>query len=178
MTMDHKEIFSLFLTSLGEDPQREGLNQTFQRVQKMSGEFFTYHQDPPAMTFFESPQEQDEMILVQDIQVHSFCEHHLLPFIGKADIAYVPDKKIVGLSKIPRVVQYYSSRLQVQERLTQEICSYLFEQIHPKGVLVLIKAEHYCMKMRGVKEPCSTTTTLSQEGKIDRNEFWRLLSLP
>ncbi|NTU53428.1 MAG: GTP cyclohydrolase I FolE [Chlorobiaceae bacterium] len=170
------------LKGVGEDPEREGLLLTPERVAK-SLRFLTqgYRQDPEQMlnkaVFTES---YDEMVLVRDIDIYSMCEHHMLPFFGKAHVAYIPDGKIVGLSKIPRVVEVFARRLQVQERLTQQIRDAIQHVLNPRGVAVVIEATHMCMVMRGVEKQNSVTTTSAMSGEFmsnqsTRSEFLRLI---
>jgi GTP cyclohydrolase I len=170
------------LTQIGEDPEREGLLKTPERVAK-AHQFLTsgYAQDPKAILnkalFHEA---YDEMILVKDIEFYSLCEHHMVPFFGKAHVAYIPDGKIVGLSKIPRVVDVFARRLQVQERLTMQIRDAINEVLQPKGVAVVIEATHMCMVMRGVQKQNSSTTTSAVSGAFQeektRAEFMRLIA--
>jgi GTP cyclohydrolase I len=170
------------LKGIGEDPEREGLLLTPERVAK-SLRFLTrgYEQDPEELLtkalFTES---YDEMVLVKDIDIYSMCEHHMLPFFGKAHVAYIPDGKIVGLSKIPRVVEVFARRLQVQERLTQQIRDAIQHVLCPRGVAVVIEATHMCMVMRGVEKQNSVTTTSAMSGEFmtsqsTRSEFLRLI---
>jgi len=170
------------LKGVGEDPEREGLLLTPERVAK-SLRFLTkgYRQDPEQVlkqaVFTES---YDEMVLVKDIDIYSMCEHHMLPFFGKAHVAYIPDGKIVGLSKIPRVVEVFARRLQVQERLTQQIRDAIQNVLNPRGVAVVIEATHMCMVMRGVEKQNSITTTSAMSGEFmksqsTRSEFLRLI---
>ena len=174
-------VFSM-LEGVGEDPDREGLVKTPERVAR-SMRFLTrgYRLDPEEVlkkaVFTES---YDEMVLVRDIDIFSMCEHHLLPFFGKAHVAYIPDGKIVGLSKIARVVEVYARRLQVQERLTQQIRDAIQNVLNPKGVGVVIEARHMCMVMRGVEKLNSVTTTSAMSGDFlssssTREEFLRLI---
>jgi len=170
------------LREVGEDPTREGLRRTPQRVAE-SFRFLTsgYAQDPRAVlekAVFE--EDYDEMILVKDIEVFSLCEHHLLPFIGKAHVAYIPRGKIVGLSKVARVVDVYARRLQVQERMTVQIRDAVQDVLSPSGVAVVIEARHLCMVMRGVQKQHSVTTTSAMSGIFlanlsTREEFMRLV---
>jgi len=171
------------LKGVGEDPEREGLLLTPERVAK-SLRFLTkgYRQDPEQLlkkaVFTES---YDEMVLVKEIDIYSMCEHHMLPFFGKAHVAYIPDGKIVGLSKIPRVVEVFARRLQVQERLTQQIRDAIQNVLNPRGVAVVIEATHMCMVMRGVEKQNSVTTTSAMSGEFlsnqsTRSEFLRLIA--
>ena len=163
------------LIDLGEDPDREGLIKTPERVSKAM-KFLTngYAINPDSIVqqaiFHE---EYSEMVLVKDIEVYSLCEHHILPFFGKAHIAYIPDGKIVGLSKIPRVVDSYSRRLQVQERLTIEIRDCLQRTLNPKGVAIVLECSHMCMQMRGVQKQNSATTTSAFTGLFLKNDATR-----
>jgi GTP cyclohydrolase IA len=170
------------LGDLGEDPAREGLEKTPERVAK-SLQFLThgYHLDPAAIlrsAMFK--EEYRQMVIVKDIEMYSLCEHHMLPFFGKAHIAYIPNGQIVGLSKIPRVVDAYARRLQVQERLTVEIRNCLQDTLQPLGVAVVIEAQHLCMIMRGIQKQHSVATTSAFTGEFEqertRAEFLRLIS--
>ena len=170
------------LELVGEDPAREGLLKTPERVAKAQ-QFLTqgYGQDPKAIlskALFK--EEYDEMILVKDIEVFSMCEHHMLPFFGKAHVAYIPNGHIVGLSKIPRVVDVFARRLQVQERLTMQIRDAIQDVLQPRGVAVVIEANHMCMVMRGVQKQNAMTSTSAmsgdfQENLATRDEFMRLI---
>jgi GTP cyclohydrolase I len=177
-----KEEIKKILAHIGEDPEREGLLRTPERVEK-SYEFLTsgYKQDPEKIinsaTFEE---EYDDMIIVKDIEVFSLCEHHLLPFFGRCHVAYIPSGRILGLSKIPRVVDIFAKRLQVQERLTHQIAHTLYTTLKPRGVGVIIEAKHMCMVMRGVEKQNSFATTSSMLGVFRKNlstreEFLRLV---
>ena len=156
------EAYRSILDGIGEDVQREGLVKTPERVAKALA-FMTSGMDTDPSDILTSAlftEDNDEMVIVRDIEVFSLCEHHMLPFFGKAHVAYIPDGKIVGLSKIPRVVDAFARRLQVQERLTEQIRDCIQETLHPKGVAVVIEAQHLCMQMRGVeKQGCVTTTS-------------------
>ena len=169
------ESFSKIIDSLGEDKEREGLKKTPERVAKAM-QFLThgYDLDPDSIVnqaiFHE---EYSEMVIVKDIEVSSLCEHHMLPFFGKAHVAYIPDGKIVGLSKIPRVVDAYARRLQVQERLTIEIRDCIQRTLSPKGVAVVLEASHMCMQMRGVQKQNSVTTSSAFTGLFLKNDATR-----
>jgi len=170
------------LTRLGEDPSREGLVKTPGRVAR-AWEFLAqgYGQDPAEVVsdaLFEA--NSDEMICIKNIELYSMCEHHLLPFVGKAHVAYIPDRKIVGFSKIPRLVDVFARRLQIQERLTSQIARALMDILEPQGVGVVIESMHLCMTMRGVQKQHSTATTSAmlgvfREDRATRNEFLNLL---
>lgn len=181
ITVDLAAHVEDMLEKLGEDPNRDGLRQTPVRVAK-SLQFLTqgYKMDPRAIlekALFK--EDYSEIILVKDIEVFSLCEHHMLPFIGKAHVAYIPNGRIVGLSKIPRVVDVYARRLQVQERLTLQIRDAIQEILEPQGVGVIIEARHLCMIMRGVQKQHSITTTSAMSGQFfdpsTREEFMRLV---
>ena len=171
------------LTEIGEDPEREGLIKTPDRVAK-AYEFLTkgYHQDiDEVLNKAIFNEKYDEMVLVKNIDFYSLCEHHLLPFYGKVHVAYIPDGKIVGLSKLPRIVEVFSRRLQVQERMTQQIADTLAKYLQPRGVAVVSEAFHMCMMMRGVQKQNSSATTSAMHGvfKEDartRMEFLDLIS--
>ena len=163
------------IKELGEDPNREGLIKTPERVAKsMKFLLNVYDSDPDSiMNQALFNEEYSEMVLVKDIEVYSLCEHHMLPFFGKAHIAYIPDGKIVGLSKVPRVVDAYARRLQVQERLTIEIRDCLQKNLSPKGVAVVLECSHMCMQMRGVQKQNSATTTSAFTGLFLSNDTTR-----
>ena len=170
------------LEEIGEDPQRAGLVDTPGRVRRMYAELSSgYQTDPEALingACFEV--DYDEMVVVRDIEFFSLCEHHLLPFYGRAHVGYLPRGRVIGLSKIPRIVDMYARRLQVQERLTQEIATFLMERVEPKGVACVIQASHLCTMMRGVRKEQATMVTSSMLGTFrrdgrTRNEFLRLI---
>ncbi|HIP31952.1 MAG TPA: GTP cyclohydrolase I FolE [Crocinitomicaceae bacterium] len=169
------ENFKVVLEQIGEDPNREGLQKTPERVAKAM-QFLTHGYDlNPADILNQAIFHEDysEMVIVKDIEVYSLCEHHMLPFFGKAHVAYIPDGKIVGLSKIPRVVDAFARRLQVQERLTLEIRDAIQEVLNPKGVAVVIEASHMCMQMRGVQKQNSVTTSSAFTGLFMTNDSTR-----
>ncbi len=163
------------LRSVGEDPRRDGLVKTPERVARMYDELLAgYTQDPAAVlngALFDV--EYDEMVTVSDIEFYSTCEHHLLPFIGRVHVAYLPDKKVIGLSKIPRVVDVFARRLQVQERMTRQIADFLQSLIHPKGVAVVVDAVHMCMMVRGVKKAHARVRTSALTGSFREDEKTR-----
>lgn len=169
------------LQLMGEDPQREGLVKTPMRVAKAMKDLTRgYHMDPIAtLNSAKFKEDYNQMVIVKDIQFYSLCEHHLLPFYGKAHVAYIPNGFICGLSKIPRVVDIFSHRLQVQERLTIQIKEAIEEALHPQGVMVVLEAEHMCMQMRGVEKQHSLTTTSAFSGVFNqaktREEFLQLI---
>ena len=171
------------LKEIGENPEREGLLKTPERVAK-SLDFLTngYDLDPAEILNTAMFKEQySQMVLVKDIELYSLCEHHMLPFFGKAHVAYIPNGHIVGLSKIPRIVDVYARRLQVQERLTDQIKDCIQETLNPKGVAVVIEAQHLCMQMRGVEKQHSSTTSSAFSGLFlkdekTRSEFMNLIN--
>ncbi len=174
--------YKMILEQIGENPEREGLIKTPERVAKAL-QFLTQGYELDARAVLRSAmftEEYSQMVLVKDIEVYSLCEHHMLPFFGKAHVAYIPNGRIVGLSKIPRVVDIFSRRLQVQERLTNEIRDCISETLNPAGVAVVIEAQHMCMQMRGVQKQNSVTTTSAFTGEFlketTRNEFINLIS--
>jgi len=187
MTKDEEfeQAVTKVLELLGENPQREGLLKTPSRVAKAL-KFLTegYDQDPEEIlnqALFTTS--NDEMVLVRDIEFYSMCEHHMLPIIGRAHVAYIPNGKVVGLSKIPRIVNVYARRLQIQEQMTEQIADAISATIKPKGVAVVLHARHMCMEMRGVQKINSTTVSSALRGlfKSDertRNEFYNLINTP
>ncbi|GAC1463917.1 MAG: GTP cyclohydrolase I FolE [Isosphaeraceae bacterium] len=153
------------LIAVGEDPDREGLQETPDRVARMYAEVFQgLHQDPRIHLEKRFTQKYDEMLLIKDIRFESFCEHHLLPFVGQAHVAYIPNGKVIGLSKIPRVIDVLSKRPQMQERLTEELADLLMSELDAKGVAVVMEATHSCMTIRGVHKPNSTFVTSAMRG--------------
>ena len=169
------EMYREILSRLGEDPNRDGLAQTPARVEK-SLSFLTkgYGEDPGKIlrgAMFDV--DYDEMVIVKDIEMFSLCEHHMLPFFGKVHVAYIPKGKVIGLSKIPRLVDVFARRLQVQERLTREIADAIQEAIEPQGVGVVIEARHLCMMMRGVEKQHSSTVTSAMLGAFRNNQQTR-----
>jgi len=177
-----EEIVRKMLVALGEDPDREGLQDTPERVSKAMS-FLTngYRQDVQSVlneALFTV--RYDEMVIVKNIEVYSLCEHHLLPFFGECHVGYLPRDKVIGLSKIPRIVDIYARRLQVQERLTQQIAETIRDAINPRGVAVIIEAKHFCMMMRGVQKRNASMVTSSMLGKFrddqrSRTEFLNLI---
>jgi GTP cyclohydrolase I len=162
------------LLAVGEDPNREGLQETPARVARMYAEMFSgLHTDPRRLLNKTFTQKYDEMVLVRDIEFASMCEHHLLPFMGKAHIAYLPAGRIVGLSKLPRVVEALAHRPQVQERMTEELADLLMEELNPRGVAVILEATHTCMTIRGVRKPGGICTTSAMRGVFRDNQATR-----
>lgn len=172
-----KHAVRTLLRYIGEDPAREGLVETPDRVLKAFGEHFSgYSSDPTkhlAKTFADVGG-YDELVLVSDIEVHSHCEHHLVPFVGKAHVAYIPNGRVVGLSKLARVVDGYAKRLQVQEKLTAQIAQAIQDELNPQGVAVIMQCQHFCMCYRGVRKPGSWTTTSKLFGVFLENPASRL----
>jgi len=182
---EFEDAVKKILEILGENPNREGLLKTPSRVAKAWG-FLTegYNENPKEIlnqALFTSS--NDEMVVVRDIEFYSTCEHHMLPIIGRAHVAYIPDGKVVGLSKIPRIVNVFARRLQIQEQMTEQIADAITEAINPKGVAVVLHARHMCMEMRGVQKINSTTVSSALRGlfKSDqrtRNEFYNIINTP
>jgi len=181
VTDDVKDRYKNIIEDLGEDTDRDGLLKTPERAAKAM-QFLTqgYNQNPveilKSAMFKES---YNEMVIVKDIELYSLCEHHILPFFGKAHIAYIPNGQIVGLSKLPRIVDVFARRLQVQERLTEQVLDCINDTLKPQGVAVVIEASHMCMMMRGVQKQNSITTTSGFRGQFEkietRNEFLKLI---
>ncbi len=165
-----EEAIRLLLEGIGEDLHREGLKDTPARVARMYEEILSGMEDSPKEHLSKTfTAENNEMVIEKDILFYSTCEHHLMPFYGKAHIAYVPDGKVVGISKLARTVETYAKRLQIQEKMTAQIADAIMENLRPKGVIVLIEAEHMCMTMRGVKKPGSQTVTVVSKGIFEKD---------
>ncbi|MCI6001081.1 MAG: GTP cyclohydrolase I FolE [Finegoldia magna] len=184
--MDKEKIeqaVSMIIEAIGEDPNREGLLETPQRVARMYEEIFSgLNQNAKAHLSKSFEIVDDNMVIEKDIPFYSMCEHHLLPFWGKVNIAYIPDKRVAGLSKLARTVDVYSKKPQLQERLNIEIADALMDYLNCKGCLVIIEAEHMCMNMRGVKKPGTSTMTSVARGAFEedldlKNEAYRLMGL-
>ena len=181
----HEAVRKLLLWA-GDDPDREGLVGTPDRVARAYKEFFAgYEQDPEEIlrTTFEEVEGYDEMVLVKDIGVESHCEHHMVPIIGRAHIAYIPNNRVVGISKLARVVDIFAKRLQIQEKMTAQIANAIENVLQPKGIAVVIDASHQCMTTRGVNKPESSTVTSAMRGIFNdnprtRNEFLSFINLP
>lgn len=177
-----EEVFQGWIRSLGEDPKREGLKDSYKRFIESRNELFSgYHIDPKSViTVFDS-EGYDEMIICRDLDFFSTCEHHLLPFYGRAHIGYIPDKKIIGLSKFSRLLDVFARRMQNQERLTTQVADFLSKELKPKGLGVILEAEHLCIKSRGPDKQNSMVTTSSFKGLFKkrpetRSEFLDLIS--
>jgi GTP cyclohydrolase I len=179
-----EEAVRLILISVGEDPNRDGLQRTPHRVAKMYGELLEgYNQNTETIingAMFDVEYGEGEMVIVANIEYNSLCEHHMLPFTGHVHVAYIPREKVVGLSKIPRIVDMFAHRLQIQERLTNEIADALCEALDPVGVMVLVEGEHSCASLRGVKKHGTNMMTTAKRGEFRtnrdlRDEFYRLL---
>ena len=182
--IDHKKIeqaVMLFLEGIGEDVCREGLKETPERIARMCGELYGGMEEDAAVHLSKTfSVDSSEMVIEKDITFYSTCEHHILPFYGKVHIAYIPDGKVVGLSKLARTVEVFARRLQLQEQLTGQIADALMESMQPKGALVMIEAEHMCMTMRGIKKPGSRTVTLAKRGVFETDSalegrFFRMM---
>ncbi len=184
-TNEFENAVKSMMLHVGEDPSREGLLETPKRVRKAYEFIYGGYKENPqeilSKALFTSSNE--EMVLIRDIEFYSTCEHHLLPIIGRVHVAYIPDGKVVGLSKIPRVVDVFARRMQIQEQLTEQIADAIMDAIAPKGVAVVIQARHMCMEMRGVEKINSTTTTSALRGLFKRDEktraeFFSLINSP
>ena len=182
--VDHKKVeqaIRLLLEGIGEDPDREGLAETPDRIARMYEEICGGMNEDAAKHLKKTfTAENNEMVVEKDITFYSMCEHHMLPFYGKVHIAYIPDGKVVGLSKLARTVEVFARRLQLQEQLTGQIADALMEYMQPKGALVMVEAEHMCMTMRGIKKPGSQTVTLARRGVFETDptleeRFFRML---
>lgn len=175
--VDHERIRRAvreILAAVGEDPDREGLLETPDRVARMYAEIFSgLHTDPAIHLQKTFTQKHDEMVLVKDIEFSSCCEHHLLPFTGRAHVGYLPDGKVVGLSKLARVVEALARRPQVQERMTEDLADLIMRELNPRGVGVIVEAEHSCMTIRGVRKPGSVTVTSALRGLFKTNPTTR-----
>lgn len=184
-----KEAVRLLLEGIGEDPEREGLIETPDRVARMYEELFSgmdadvsEHLSKVFSMGNGTGAPASEMILEKDIVFHSMCEHHMLPFYGRAHIAYIPDGKVLGLSKLARTVEVYARRLQIQEQMTRQIADAVMEHLSPRGVMVMLEAEHMCMTMRGVKKPGSKTVTMAARGVFEgdmalQNRFFEMVRM-
>jgi len=172
-TVDKKKIreaVRLLLEAIGEDPDRDGLQETPDRVARMYEEIFGQGEEDPQLSLSKQFDEQHhEVVLVKDIPFFSMCEHHLMPFFGKAHVAYIPNGHVVGISKLARVVESFARRPQVQERMTSQIADIINEELKPEGVAVVCEAAHTCMTMRGVKKPGSTVVTSAMRGAFRKN---------
>lgn len=176
-----KQAVSLLLEAIGEDKEREGLKDTPDRIARMYEEIFEgYDKDPKEILSKVFTADNSEMVIEKDITFYSMCEHHMMPFYGKAHIAYIPGEKVVGISKLARTVEVFARRLQIQERMTGQIADAIMESLGAKGAMVVLEAEHMCMTMRGVKKPGSKTVTVASRGAFSeseelRNRFFSLM---
>ncbi len=173
-----EELVRQLLIEIGENAEREGLKETPARVIRMYKEIFAgLMTQPPDLKVFTNEEGFDQLIVEKDIPFYSCCEHHLVPFFGKAHIGYLPNKHYLGLSKLARLVDYFAKRPQIQERLTMQVANYLYEHLRPNGVIVVIEAEHLCVGMRGIKKPRVMSVTSALKGDIDKAEFLDLLNI-
>lgn len=178
-----QEAARLLLEGIGEDINREGLKETPERIARMYTEIFSGMEEDPAQHLRKTFHvDSSEIVLEKDIVFYSTCEHHLMPFYGKAHVAYIPDGKVVGISKLARTVEVFAKRLQLQEQLTSQVADAIMEHLEPKGVMIMIEAEHMCMTMRGVKKPGTKTVTLATRGLFQdnqelQNRFFQLLNV-
>jgi GTP cyclohydrolase IA len=163
------------LHAIGENPERNGLKRTPERIAQMYAELLSGYQVDPVKVVNDAlfDIKYDEMVIVRDIEFYSLCEHHMLPFMGRVHVAYIPDGKVIGLSKIPRVVDLYARRLQVQERMTRQIADFICDVLHPQGVAVVVEALHLCMSMRGVQKHNARLTTSAMHGAFRSNPATR-----
>lgn len=166
-----QSAIQMILQAIGEDPDRAGLKRTPERIARMYAELLSGYQMDPVEVVNEALFEvkYDEMVIVRDIEFYSLCEHHMLPFMGRVHVAYIPDGKVLGLSKIPRIVDLYACRLQVQERMTRQIADFIRDLLHPQGVAVVVEALHLCMSMRGVQKHNARLTTSAMHGAFRAN---------
>jgi len=178
-----EKAVKMILEAIGEDPEREGLIETPKRIAKMYQEIFAgINTDPKKHIKLFLEENHQEMVIVREIPFYSMCEHHILPFFGTVDIAYIPNKKITGISKLARIVDTYAKRLQLQERLTSQVANFIMDNFDPQGVMVVVRAEHLCMSMRGVEKPGTSIVTSAVRGVFDsdsktRNEALSLLKI-
>lgn len=171
-----KEAVRLLLEGIGEDTEREGLRETPDRIARMYAEIYAGMEEDAAGHLSKTFKvESNEIVLVKDITFYSMCEHHLMPFYGKAHIAYLPDGRVVGLSKLARTVEVYARRPQIQEQMTIQIVEAVMEHLKPQGVMVMLEAEHTCMTMRGVEKPGSRTVTVASRGCFQEDPKWQAL---
>lgn len=176
-----EQAVRLLLEGMGEDVSREGLKETPKRIARMYEEIYAgYEMDPKDILSKRFKVDSSEMVLEKDINFYSTCEHHLLPFFGKVHIAYIPNGEVVGISKLARTVEVFARRAQIQEQMTSQIADAIMENLNPKGVMVVVEAEHMCMTMRGIKKPGSQTTTIATRGAFEndeslKNDFFNLL---
>ncbi len=177
-----KEAITLLLEGIGEDVNREGLKDTPDRIARMYTEILAGNDDDAAVHLAKCfHADNNEIVLEKDIVFYSMCEHHMMPFFGRAHIAYIPDGKVVGLSKLARTVEVFARRLQIQEQMTAQIADAIMSELKPKGVMVVVEAEHLCMTMRGVKKPGSQTVTMIARGAFEndnslKNMFFQMLN--
>ena len=177
-----KEGVKLLLEGIGEDINREGLIDTPDRIARMYTEIYAGYEESAANHLSKRFHvDNDDIVLEKDIVFYSTCEHHLMPFYGKAHIAYIPNGEVVGISKLARTVEVFAKRLQIQEQLTSQVADSIMEELNAKGVMVLLEAEHMCMSMRGIKKPGSKTVTIATRGEFDKeemkNRFFQMLNL-
>ena len=177
-----KEGVRLLLEGIGEDVNREGLKDTPDRIARMYSEIYAGYEDDAATHLSKRFHvDNNDIVLEKDIVFYSTCEHHMMPFYGKAHIAYIPNNEVVGISKLARTLEVYAKRLQIQERLTDGVCESIFKELNAKGVMVVIEAEHMCMTMRGIKKPGSKTVTVCTRGLFEeekyKNKFFQMLSI-
>lgn len=171
-----KEAVRLLLEGIGEDADREGLRETPERIARMYEQIFAGMKEDAGVHLSKTfTVGSDEIVLLKDITFYSICEHHLMPFYGKAHIAYLPDGKVVGLSKLARTVEVYARRPQIQEQMTIQIVEAVMEHLKPQGAMVLLEAEHLCMTMRGVEKPGSQTVTMASRGCFQNDQKWQAL---